>query len=879
MSNVQNIIEQPRDIMHYESDIWAIADLLLAASVKQSDFPTYMMPFFALVMLEGRMLNAIKQVEEEYGFTAEENPEGFKEAFCFMDCGYNEYIVMQGKTLSSITNNDSTFDQDFSEYLKAFDPVLKKLLGIERERNDQKYLNMDGIVAELRGKKILLSIVTAWSKIDLSHYDNSAITTLEEHIKRKWADISASTAGEQYTPDDIISLIAEIVAAKITKPKSQIVHVYDPTCGGANLLFGVADRLVKQAGYNSIATYGSEYNDALYALAAIESRFRNLSSIHYGNTLTTAPFPEKEFDVIVANPPYGTKWSGFEKEIKNDQLGQFPGGLPSVTDGQLLFMQHILWKLDSAGLAVEVHNGSTLFSGGAGEGESNIRKYIFDHDWVEAIIQMPQNEFFNTGIYTYLWIMNKNKSADRKDKVALIDGSNLWKLLKKAKGDKRREMTVEHRKQIVDALVRFTPNSICKIYDREYFYYNRQSLTLTELDDNNQAIAESINLTKIAKIVLDNGIIANPNGIEANDFTIILNKLKAYNYRERPIDIYTDEEKFYRYDIGRKTILYFEDGVSRPLGRGCISFSTSTSKGKKSLKVSIGPEYTTDYEIIPHKFDSSENENVIRGFLDKYVYKPYTLGTNTVGVEVSFTKEFYIPERIDDVEDILKHITELNKHTGVLQSEVTKGLDKNADLKDTGIEWIGMVPKHWDLKRYKNYIILSKGKTPKDFSFEPNGLPYLTMDYLRDREGKMTMYPDEIDGLVAIDDNKLLVLWDGANAGEFIKSKKGYLGSTMAVLDVNGLDMNYLYYFLKSIESTSKHFAAGTTIPHFNSKVLLNFDYPVPPVDEQRGISEYLDSQCQAIDNYIDNLEEQIKAYSQLKQSLISEVITGKRTV
>lgn len=247
-------VASPRDIMHYESDIWAIADLLLAASIKQSDFPTYMMPFFALVMLEGRMLNAMKEVQNEEGITPENDPEDFKEAFLEKDCGYNEYIVMKGKTLLSICRNDSTFDQDFSEYLKAFDDVLRKLLGINREKNEAKYLNMDGIVAELRSKKILMQIVTAWAGIDLSEYDNSAITTLEEHIKRKWADISASTAGEQYTPDDIISLIAEIVAAKVSKPKDEYIHVYDPTCGGANLLFGVADRLKNQSGYNYIAT-------------------------------------------------------------------------------------------------------------------------------------------------------------------------------------------------------------------------------------------------------------------------------------------------------------------------------------------------------------------------------------------------------------------------------------------------------------------------------------------------------------------------------------------------------------------------------------------------------------------------------------------------
>ena len=555
MTEQNNIQSQPRDIMHYESDIWAIADLLLAASVKQSDFPAYMMPFFALMMLEGRMLNAMKRVEEEEGLTVKDDPEDFKEAFIDMDCGYNEYIVMEGKTLSSICSNDTTFEQDFDSYLKAFDDVLKKLLGIERGKDEKKFLNMDYYVAELRSKKILLSVITAWSKIDLSPYDNSAITTLEEHIKRKWADISASTAGEQYTPDDIISLIADIVATKVTKPKDQNIHVYDPTCGGANLLFGVADRLHTQAGYQNIHTWGSEYNDALYALAAIESRFRSHSHIYYGNTLTTAPCMGRDIDVIVANPPYGTKWSGYEREIKNDQKGQFPGGLPSVSDGQLLFMQHILWQLAQNGIAVEVHNGSTLFSGDAGSGESNIRKYIFDHDWVEAIIQMPQNEFFNTGIYTYLWIMNKQKPFERKDKVALIDGSKLWRLLKKAKGDKRREMTEEHRSEIVKTLTEFKPSDICKIFDREHFYYNKQSLTLTEVDVNGEYLREPIPLKKIKSVVLNEETLTELKGLDTNAGNALKNKLKAANIDEDRIVITLEDGTSYRYDQEQETII------------------------------------------------------------------------------------------------------------------------------------------------------------------------------------------------------------------------------------------------------------------------------------------------------------------------------------
>lgn len=627
MAKEKQDIQQPRDIMHYESDIWSIADLLISASIKQSDFPDYMMPFFALMMLEGRMLNEIKRVEVEEGLTAKDNPEDFKEAFVDRDCGYNEYIVMQGKTLKSICKNDSTFEQDFSNYLNAFDDELKRLLGIERGKDEKKYLNIDFYISELRTKKILLSVVMEWSKIDLSSYDNSAITTLEEHIKRKWADISASTAGEQYTPADIISLITDIVATKVTKPKNQNIHIYDPTCGGANLLFGVADRLHREAGYKNIHTWGSEYNDKLYALAAIESRFREHSHIYYGNTLTTAPCMGRDFDVIVANPPYGTKWSGYQKEIKNDQKGQFPAGLPAVSDGQLLFMQHILWQLGKSGIAVEVHNGSSLFSGDAGGGESNIRKYVFDHDWVEAIIQLPQNEFFNTGIYTYLWIMNKQKPLERKDKIALIDGSSLWQLLKKAKGDKRREMNKEHRKVIVQNLTEFVPSDICKIYNREYFYYNKQFLTLTDLDDNGVSVADTI-CTK--------------------------GKLKV-------------KEGEYRFDEEQNTMIRVSDDEA--VGCGC--FVRKNKKDKKTgttiVETFIQPKYIKDYEIIPHHFDENENKREIDVFMKKYIFKPYKLGKNVVGVELNFNKEFYVPEKIDRVDEVMEEIKKLNDDLSVLE--------------------------------------------------------------------------------------------------------------------------------------------------------------------------------------------------------------------
>lgn len=655
-----------RDILQYESQIWAVADLMRGVGIKDSKFPDFMMPFFALVMLESRMLNSIKTLQEE-GFDRDEDFENFKGEFIDKGYGYNEYIVKHGKTLSDICSNDKTFEQDFENYRRGFDDSLKELLGIDRGTEQKKFLNMDGVVAELRAKKILMQTVTVWAGIDLSGYDNSAITTLEEHIKRRWADISAETAGEQYTPDDIISLIAEIVAAKIQVPTENWVRLYDPTCGGANLLFGVEDRLMQNAGYKRIQSRGSEINDALYALSSIESRFRKDSYIHCGNTLTEYPFRGRPFDVIVANPPYGVNWKGYEKEVRNDQTGQFQF-YPSVSDGQLLFMQHILAQLGENGIAVEVHNGSTLFSGDAGSGESNIRKYIFDHDWVEAIIQMPSDEFFNTGIYTYLWIMNKNKPRDRKDKVMLINGSNGWQLLKKSKGSKRREMTVEHRQKIVDALVRFEDCEIGKVFPKWHFYYNKQSVRLVEVSRTQKSVLDTI-CAKAKSFKLNPEIIIMGDDrfeMKNADVEEIMTKWNLFDYHLELLWIICKNGKSYRYNTKEATIYELNgDEPEIDLGRGKIIFKQNSAK----LSISIEPEYTKDYEIIPcapypDTIGKAENDTNITAFLEQYVtpfHERNYLLDNSIGVELNFNKEFYVPEEIGSVEDILAEIRELDK--------------------------------------------------------------------------------------------------------------------------------------------------------------------------------------------------------------------------
>ncbi|SFD35119.1 HsdM family class I SAM-dependent methyltransferase [Algibacter pectinivorans] len=682
-----------QNILQYESKVWSTADLLIGAGIKQSDFPKYMMPYFAMIMLESRLVRHYKELLKDFGVETIDDIEDvndFFEEFKDYNIGYNEVVIRQNKTLADICKNDTTFDNDFDTYLKAFDPETKELLGVDRGNTEEKYLDISGLSGQLRKKNILFDTVKKWSEIDLTPFNNSDITTLEEHIKRKWADISAETAGEQYTPDDIIALITEIILSKI-EDNGEFLTIYDPTCGGGNLLFGVED-LIQKSYNRPTKTYGEDWSDSLYALAKIESRFRTDSDIRYGNTLTNISFIEKQFDVIVANPPYGVDWKGYKKDIENDTTERFHA-LPSISDGQFLFTQHILSQLDSKGLSVVVHNGSTLFSGDAGSGESNIRKYFFDNDWVEAIIQMPTDEFFNTGIYTYLWIFNKNKVQERKDKVILINGSDFYEPLKKSKGKKRKEMVFDNRKTIVDALINFEDTDYAKVFDKWHFYYNKQAIMLTNVDEDGKtfesqlpvkknkegeeirAKSTKLNPTKITQVTED-------KTIEIVDFEIRSFDAKKYNslmeyyvegvkplvanldYKEADLKVTTAKTSYY-FDSDKETIIEETKGSKAALGCGKIVIKASYKKATKTkdayilISTELTPDYEKDYEVIPYLPIEEDNQQNIASFMAKYITKPFKYIDNTIGVEINFNKVFYKPEQLKPLSEIKRNLNSL----------------------------------------------------------------------------------------------------------------------------------------------------------------------------------------------------------------------------
>lgn len=358
---------------------------------------------------------------------------------------------------------------------------------------------------------------------------------------------------------------------------------------------------------------------------------------------------------------------------------------------------------DENGFAVVVHNGSTLFSGDAGSGESNIRKHFFDQDWVEAIIQMPTDEFFNTGIYTYLWVFNKNKPAERKDKVILIDGSNFWEPLKKSKGKKRRQMNVDNRKIIVDAFVAFEDCEYAKVFDKWHFYYNKQSILLTNVDENGKSIAMPTKVNKAGEAVEEKSIKLTPTKLsyisadggkigieefEISDFdqknyksleeyfnTVIKEQINSVNYKESELKIHT-ANAIYSYDNDKETILEQNGTSVTALGNGKIIIKavykkpTKTKEACIQITIELAKDTIKDYEIIAYVPDETANQKLIADFMAKYITRPFEYLDNVIGVEINFNKVFYVPEQLEPIENIQVELSALEEELANLEKEL-----------------------------------------------------------------------------------------------------------------------------------------------------------------------------------------------------------------
>ena len=447
------------NIANLGSFVWSIADIL-RGDFKQSEYGKIILPFVVL-----RRLDCILESSKDAVLSANATlPDGVDEAtrdmILFGAIGGNVKVY----NLSRFTF-DKLRGQDPRQLHDNLVDYITKFSGNVRDIFLDKFLFTDQL-KRLKDGGILWNVFERFAEIDL-HPDtisNLEMGYLFEELIRRFSEISNETAGEHFTPREVIRLIVDLLIAndneKLTG-RGIIRQVYDPACGTGGML-ALTDEALKD--FNDairVELFGQELNGESFGICKSDMLVtgHDPEQIAFGNTLTQDAHADKRFHYMLSNPPYGVDWKKYQEPIKSEAEnlgmdGRFGAGTPRISDGQLLFLQHMISKMrdDEIGSRIGiVMNGSPLFTGGAGSGESEIRRWMLENDWVEAIVALPTDLFYNTGIQTYVWLLTNRKPADRQGKVQLIDasGERFWKSMRKSLGSKRREIPEDARAEIV----------------------------------------------------------------------------------------------------------------------------------------------------------------------------------------------------------------------------------------------------------------------------------------------------------------------------------------------------------------------------------------------------------------------------------------------
>ena len=478
------------------SFIWSVADLL-RGDYKQSEYGKVILPFTVLRRLDC-VLEATKPAvlaEKEKREMAGLNPEPF-----LLKTSRQLFYNTSPLDLKKLMGDQDHIGENLRAYMQAFSPAVRDIF-----ESFEFHTQIDKLA-----KSGLLYLVTEkFANIDLhpNVVSNDEMGTVFEELIRKFAELSNETAGEHFTPRDAIRLMVNLLFIEddqaLTKP-GVVRSLYDPTAGTGGMLSVAGEHLASLNPDARLVMYGQELNPESYAICKADMLIKgqDIANIIFGNTLSADGLLGKFFDYMLSNPPFGVEWKKIEaiirKEFEQQGFnGRFGPGLPRVSDGSLLFLLHLVSKMrpavDGGSRFGIVLNGSPLFTGGAGSGESEIRRYMLENDLVEAIIGLPTDMFYNTGISTYIWIVSNRKPAARKGKVQLIDASSFWQKMRKSLGSKRKELSPEHIDDITHLFGQFEESTrdgvpISRIFKNEDFGYRTITVERPERDAAGQVV-------------------------------------------------------------------------------------------------------------------------------------------------------------------------------------------------------------------------------------------------------------------------------------------------------------------------------------------------------------------------------------------------------
>jgi len=457
--------------------IWSVANLL-RGDYKQSEYQKVILPLTVLRRLDCVTEPTKDEVLQKYEELQEQGVENVAPALERVS-GQNVYNTSE-YTFEKLCEEPEQIDSNLRYYINSFDDDTQEIL----EKFDFGYQ-----INRLEEADLLYQVVRKFREIDL-HPDkvpNEEMGYIYEELIRKFSELSNETAGEHFTPREVIRLMVNLIFNKddnvLTQP-GVVRTLYDPACGTGGML-SVAENYIRELNQEAnLHVYGQELNPESYAVCNSDMLIKGQDSdnIVYGNSFSNDGFSSRNFDYMLSNPPFGVSWDKVEKEIKQEHeeqgyAGRFGAGTPRKSDGALLFLQHMISKMndpDDGGSRIGiVFNGSPLFTGGPNSGESAVRRWIIENDWLETIVGLPKNLFYNTGIHTYIWILSNNKPDDRQGKIQLIDARDMYEEMDETLGEKRYKLSSDHIKTITEIFGELKTNGRSKILPNEEFGYRR----------------------------------------------------------------------------------------------------------------------------------------------------------------------------------------------------------------------------------------------------------------------------------------------------------------------------------------------------------------------------------------------------------------------
>jgi len=454
--------------------IWSSADDVLRGLFKPSEYGRVILPFVVMRRLDCVLEPKKDEVYELYNKFKDQLSD--PSPVILRQVGL-PFFNTSKYDLSRIKSDPTNVLMNFNNYVQGYSENVLDII---------ENFSISPLVEKLQKNKRLYLLIDKFTEFDLhpDKIDNHQMGSVYEELLRKFSEMSNEESGDHFTPRDVVKLLVSMVFGgdkEDLQGEGKIRSIFDPCCGTGGMLTIGKDWIHENINPDlKVDIYGQELNDVTYSICKSDLLMMDENPDNIRGPLSSLSedqFQGRKFDYMITNPPFGVSWKSekeFVDEEAKDPNGRFFAGTPRSSDGSLLFLQHLLHKMNPEGSRIGlVFNGSPLFTGDAGSGESDIRKWIIENDWLECIVSLPDRMFFNTGITTYVWIVTNKKSSDRKGKVQLIDGTSFFTSMRKNLGDKGKYINEDQTTQLFENYQNNEENEFCKIYPNSYFGYTK----------------------------------------------------------------------------------------------------------------------------------------------------------------------------------------------------------------------------------------------------------------------------------------------------------------------------------------------------------------------------------------------------------------------